>query len=675
MNNAPSPRLFSRSALRRLRTMCFPPSFSASFTASILVASLLMFCRFAVQVQAQQPAVTFQLIHLAPEATLSPVAFWAGLPVGTSTVFAPVSQNISFRGATPAISGFPPAVPSLAPLANVPLGANITRVTSTNGTTDVLRAATGIRLLNGANYVFITGLSDTANYAPNPQGIARGLNIYTIGGDTLSFPQNFTRLIYLNGTTDSPQSGLDFVIRELGRIVVRGMGFTSLIGDVIPTDDYTIDVYTNNGSVLVNSFRLPLRSQLNAAGQRVVLTTTGFFTPATNRNGPAFGMLAVPHTSTGVATVLQTTTPPSPAQNPFGETRLAPVSLQAVHAAADPAASSVGVWLGTMALMPPTFQFFPIASNFPFRSATPTITSIGGILPLSAALNMNNFSLNITAPNQTAPTPTLRGFTGYGLQQGGNWAIAMGVLDTTRFARNPEGRSTSLTILPLVDTTTTVANSNVRIRFINAVTDAGQLEIVLRGFTESVRPLSYATGGINAVLPVSDYIFDVRQVGSTTILGTFSAEFARQGLGGKRVLVAATGFISPLRNQAGPSLGLLVAVNDSGGRSFMMPTLALSVRDNGGLTVQSQGMTIFPISPNPARDQAILNFGLNESMRASVEVIDAGGRTVWASEAQQYTTGKHSLTIDTQNLAQGAYIVRLGNSTGGNVVTRLSVVK
>ncbi|TAE28220.1 MAG: T9SS C-terminal target domain-containing protein [Candidatus Kapaibacterium sp.] len=672
MNNVQRPSL-STARLRAVhsRTLRF---------AAVFAASMLMFCCFVPRVAAQQQQpVTFQLIHLAPEATLSPVAFWAGLPTGGSTVFAPVSQNISFRAATPAISGFPPVVPSLAPLANVPIATNITRVTSTNGTTDVLRAATGIRLLNGANYVFIAGLSDTTAYAPNPQGIARGLNIYTIGGDTLAFPQNFTRLIYFNATTDAP--GMDFVVRELGRIVVNGMGYTSLIGDVIPTDDYTIDVYTNNGATLVNSFRLPLRSQLNAAGQRVVLTTTGFFNPTTNRNGPAFGMLAVPHTSTGVATALQTTTPPTPAQNPFGTTRLAPVSLQAIHAAADPAASSVGVWLGTMALMPPTFQFFPLVNNFPFRSATPAITSIGTLLPLSQVVNMNNFSLNITPPNQAAPTPTLRGFTGYGLQAGGNWAIAMGVLDTTRFARNPEGRSTSLTILPIIDTTTSVANSNVRVRFVNAVTDAGPLEIVLRGFTETVRPLSYAASGINANLPLSDYTFDVRQVGTTNILGTFSAEFARQGLGGKRILVAATGFISPLRNQAGPSLGLLVVVNDSTasagnvGRSFMMPTIALSVRDNGGLTVQSQGMTISPISPNPARDQATLNFALNETMNASVQVIDAQGRTVWTSAAQQYTTGKHTMAIDTENLPQGTYIVRLGNSTGGSVVTRLSVVK
>jgi hypothetical protein len=619
-----------------------------------------------------QNATTLQIIHNAPEASLSPVSVWAGItvPPSTTATFAPVAPSLSFRSSSQAFSGFPPLLPSLEPLLVLPpLRANITRTTSTNGTTDLIRSTDGLRLSTGANFVVVLGLSDTTNFAPNPQGRGRGLNLNTFVDNT-NVPDGVTRLIYLHGSTDAPQ--LDFVVRELNRIVVRSMGYLELIGDFIPTADYTIDVYTNNGTTLVNSFQLPLQSQFQGSGRRVVIAATGFFNPARNGNGASFGLLAVPHTTPGTASLLTTTTPPT--FNPFGATPLPPLSLQAVHASADPAASAVGVWLGAMTA-PNTQQFFPIANNFPFRTATPAITSVGGVLPLSSALGMT-FNLNITAPNQAASTPAIRNFAGYSLQQGGNWAVAEGVIDTTRFARNPDGFSTALTVRPMFDTASSVSNQQVRLRFINSVTDSRALEIVVRDVNiPPIGPLSYGRTSIIAPFPLADFIFDVRQVGSTNILGTFRAEFARQNLGGKRVLIAATGFVSPAANQGGQSLGMLVAVNDTTGRAFMMPTLALSVRDNAGLTVQSHGMTIHPVAPNPVRDQANISFSLNEPTKAALTLLDLQGRTVWTSSEQMFASGKNSLSVDTQSFAQGTYIIRLSNAAGHSVFTRINVVR
>jgi hypothetical protein len=324
---------------------------------------------------------------------------------------------------------------------------------------------------------------------------------------------------------------------------------------------------------------------------------------------------------------------------------------------------------------PNTTQFFPIANSFPFRTATPSVTSIGGTLPLSSALGMS-FGLNITAAGQTTSTPAIRTFAGYSLQQGGNWAVAEGVLDTNRFARNPEGLSTSLTIRALSDTARTVSNQQVRLRFINSVTDSRPLELLLRGFNAAgIGPLTYGRTSIIANFPLEDFIFDVRYAGTTNILGSFRGEFGRQNLGGKCALIAATGFISPAANQGGPSLGLMVAVDDSTGRSFMMPTLALSVRDNGGLTVQSHGMTIHPVSPNPVRDQANISFSLNDPMQVILSLCDLQGRVVWASEAQTFASGKHTMPVDVQNLSQGSYIVRLMNSDGRMVLARVNIVR
>lgn len=642
-------------------------------TANVLQLFFLHSCLFltvlffAVPRASAQIQTTLQIIHNAPETTLSPIAVWTGIPLNGNTIYAPVTQSLSYRSATPSFSGFPPNLPSLSPLIGIPLITNITRTTSTNGSTEIIRGVNGLSLSTGANFVLVMGLADSTNYAPNPQGRGRNLNLNVIA-DSLTIPDGSSRLIYVNGCTDSPP--VDIVIRDLNRVVVNNMGYLELVGDILPTADYTIDVYNSTTKVLINSFRFPLFSQFNGSGRRFVIMASGFANPAANRNGPSFGLLAVPHLNPTNPAMLEATTPP--ALNPFLSTSLAPLSLQAVHASADPAASSVGVWLGAMP-MPNTLQFFPISSNFPFRSATPTVTSIGGVLPLSAALGMS-FNLNITPANQTTSTPALRAFAGYSLQRGGNWAVAEGVIDTTRFARNPDGRSISLTVRPMFDTISAVSNSFVQIRFINSVTDSPTLEYVLRG-GPAIGPFTYGLNSINATFPLADYIFDVRQVGTTNVLGSFRGEFLRQNLGGKRVLIAATGFISPARNQGGQSLGMLVAVNDSTGRSFMMPTLALSVNENAGLTVQSDGMTLHTVSPNPVRDQATVSFTLSEAMRTSIQVLDIQGRTVWASEPQFFASGKHSITIDAQNLAQGTYIIRMSNEAGRSVLGRMSVVR
>ena len=122
-------------------------------------------------------------------------------------------------------------------------------------------------------------------------------------------------------------------------------------------------------------------------------------------------------------------------------------------------------------------------------------------------------------------------------------------------------------------------------------------------------------------------------------------------------------------------MGLLAVVNDSAGRSFMMPTLALSVRDAGGITFQANGMTIHPVAPNPARDQASISFSLNEPMQAELRLMDMQGKTLWMLPTQTFASGNHTQTLDVQNLAQGSYIVQLSNGAGRSVMTRLVVVR
>ncbi len=80
------------------------------------------------------------------------------------------------------------------------------------------------------------------------------------------------------------------------------------------------------------------------------------------------------------------------------------------------------------------------------------------------------------------------------------------------------------------------------------------------------------------------------------------------------------------------------------------------------------------VFPNPAKDNATLTFSLSNATEVNVTVVDAIGRTVANVTNGNLGAGVHNFTINTTDLAGGAYNVVI--STDGGVATqRLTVVK
>ena len=69
--------------------------------------------------------------------------------------------------------------------------------------------------------------------------------------------------------------------------------------------------------------------------------------------------------------------------------------------------------------------------------------------------------------------------------------------------------------------------------------------------------------------------------------------------------------------------------------------------------------------PNPVRDNARLSFELNVKASVSYQVYDISGRMVKAERLGNYGEGKHEINITVNDLATGAYVLRLnaGNQT------------
>lgn len=70
------------------------------------------------------------------------------------------------------------------------------------------------------------------------------------------------------------------------------------------------------------------------------------------------------------------------------------------------------------------------------------------------------------------------------------------------------------------------------------------------------------------------------------------------------------------------------------------------------------------LSPNPAADQTMLEFSLEESATLGIEVFNAFGQKVKSINQVDYTNGNHQVSLDVADLASGMYFVRMTSETG-----------
>jgi len=221
-------------------------------------------------------------------------------------------------------------------------------------------------------------------------------------------------------------------------------------------------------------------------------------------------------------------------------TSLANAELQVIHNCADPAASSVDVYVnGSLAL-----------DDFAFRTATPFIS-----LPSNTMLD-----IGIAPGNSSSVSDTLVNFSVMLDSAQRYVAIASGVLNPASFAANPDGRNTGFTLL-LRDNIRNAAMMSNEVDFIgvHGSTDAPTVDILARNVAPLVNDAAYSdiTGYIS--VPAASYILDVTPGGdNSSIVASFTADLT--SLAGGSAVVFASGFLDPSMNQNGPGFGLWAAL-------------------------------------------------------------------------------------------------------------------
>lgn len=537
-------------------------------------------------------------------------------------------DNFAFRQATPFVD-----VP-----AGVTLSIGVAPGNSSSSN-DAL-ATFDVELKKDKRYVVIAnGVLDPDAFAPNPDGQNTSFNLYVKEGVREGNLGGLVRIFAFHGATDAPT--VDIIPQKPwgNWSLINDMMYSEYSGDrVLQAKPYVLDITPGNDTKsVVASFRTDLTG---LGGGSAVVFASGFLAPSSNQNGAAFGLFAALPDGQVVAL---------PAVTPMAK-------LQVIHNAADPAASSVDVYVnGTLLL-----------DDFVFRTATPFVD-----VPAGVQLNV------AVAPGTSTSVAQALATFPVTLEAGKSYvAIANGVLNPGAFAGNPDGRSIGFTIFPSEIMPMSAIQGLVRVYAFHGGTDAPTVDIVpqsSRFRTPLFNNLTYGELTQSLTLAPRSYTLDVTPGGDNdVVVASYSAPL--RDLMGQTVIVIASGFLSPAGNQNGPSFGLYAVLAD--GTVLALPLASALAKVSLESEVEAAAVpgdfTLDQNYPNPFNPSTTISFALPVASDVSLKVYNVLGQEIATLADGPMDAGQHNVVFDAGNLSTGMYLYRL--STGSKVETRKMVL-
>tara|TARA_R110000787_G_scaffold28923_2_gene78702 strand:+ start:1419 stop:3083 length:1665 start_codon:yes stop_codon:yes gene_type:complete len=473
---------------------------------------------------------------------------------------------------------------------------------NSTGVEDAIYSAP-VTLTEDETYVVVAdGIVSGSGYNPAP---AFGLQIYPMGRETATDPANTDVLVH-HGSTDAPT--VDVVETGVGAgTIVDNIAYTEFQGYLeLPSEDYILEVRTEDGLTTVASYQAPLAT-LGLEGAAAVVVASGFLDPSQNSDGAAFGLYAA--LPTGGALVML----------PTFEAQTARV--QVIHNSADAAAEFVDVYLNDALLIP----------NFEFRTASPFVDAPAGIeieLSVAPAGSTGVEDAIYTAPVTLAANETYI-------------VVADGIVSGSGY--NPP-QPFGLQVYAMGrEMATDPANTDVLVH--HGSTDAPAVDVVETGVGAGiiVDDISYTEFQGYLELPTADYTIQINTADGSTGVAAYEAPLSTLGLDGVALAVIASGFLDPSQNSDGAVFGLFVAL-PTGGDLLPLPTATLGVEDFD--------QNAFVMYPNPVNNQLNFEFSTLDIDELKVSITDMQGRIVLNNQIKTSTN-----TIDVSGLSTGLYQV------------------
>ena len=469
-------------------------------------------------------------------------------------------------------------------------------------------------LTPGETYVVIAnGVLDPSGFAPNPDQRSTGFGLFiNATGQEASTDPNTVEFSALHGSTDAPTVDVD--ARGVGTLVDDAAygDITGYIG--VPPAEYILDVKDGSGAVTVASFAADLSG---LAGGAATVFASGFLTPGSNQNGPAFGLFAALPNGDVVEFPALTT-----------------ARVQVIHNAADPAAALVDIYLDGTELLP----------DFAFRDASPFIDA-----PAGAPIN-----IGVAPGNSGGVGDTLANFVAT-LTPGETYVvIANGVLDPSGFAPNPDQRSTAFGLF--INAAGQEASSDpaaVEFSALHGSSDAPTVDVVARGVATLVDDAAYGDITSYIAVPPATYTLDVTDASGTNVVATFAADLS--GLTGGAAQVFASGFLTPGNNQNGPAFGLFAALPNGDVVEFL-PVTGIEEDLLDG-TINS--FELEQNYPNPFNPTTTIRYAIPQTSEVSISIYNIAGQKVASLVNERKNAGAYTIDFNASQLPSGVYFYQI----------------
>ncbi len=381
------------------------------------------------------------------------------------------------------------------------------------------------------NYVAVLSGVTSAGFVPNPDGRDTGMRLIVMSGAKRGASNPTTvDLVFMHGITDAP--GID--LRELGfgsLPIFPGLRYGDISSYVTinPVNFGVVLTQTTLQAAILQAFDLQLATR---AGRSGVLVGSGFVRPETNcasAGCPGVALLAVFDNGETVSVPILT-------DSPFLS------KIQFIQASGDPdLRPAVDLYLNGQ-------RWF---DDLPFNSALPYLNVFAGEpldigiargTSLSAADTLQNFRLRLTEAD--------------------NYTVALiGMLSPTRFAANPDGRDTSLQLLVRGGGRTALAvSSRAEYRFLNAVTDAPAVDLLIRGGEVLKNEVRYGEVSEFRTIEALNYKIDITPTNAPAyVLASYPINFRNFG---KPVTFILTGYSDRFLNRNGFPIQLKAVYSD-----------------------------------------------------------------------------------------------------------------
>ena len=454
-----------------------------------------------------------QLIHNCADPAASSVSVYADFGSGQTLI----SSSFAFRTASAFLQ-----VPS-----GVPITAYI-KAAGASAADPSIYSQTLPSLATDSSYVVIASGVVGSGFATNPNSLSTAFGLKLLApARRAAFASGKVEFAVFHGATDAP--GVDINLTGGATLVPNAKyGDASGYLSVDPTW-YPIDIAAAGTSNVVASYVADLST---LSGGAAVVFASGFLTPSTNNNGPAFGLFA----ALANGTVIQL-----PVQQ-FAK-------VQVLHNCADPLADSVDVYIdGTLAL-----------NNFKFRTGTPFINLLAGV----------NHTIAVAPPTSTSVAQALASFPNINLTASQNYIVAASGVVGSGFAANPNSVATGFTLKVIANAETQAANgAKVDFAVLHGATDAPAVDVNITGGANLVSNAKYldATGYLS--VDPTWYPIDIAPAGNSTPVASYVADLT--SLTGGAALVFASGFLTPSANNNGPAFGLYALL--ANGTVIALPT-------------------------------------------------------------------------------------------------------